>query len=314
MTDRTGFSATDAALAGFEIARREPLTVLAWSAVQAVVVLPLSLVLGSAVAPYQAQLQLTGARDPAAAAALLSHVLPLELLAMVVLLALFAVLYAAVYRTVLHPAATGLGRLRLGADELRVAGALVLLFLVTVGAIVAGTIVAALAAGALSLAVPALRALWTVAAVLAVIAGLIFVGVRLSLSPPMTFATARVTVFGSWALTRGRFWPLFGTYLVAGLLALALEIAVLAVFAVLAFVLGGGMEGLQAMTGGGARSGGAGLALAILFQLGGALLSGFITALLAAAPAAAYGQLAGAAPAATPVPATPGSDLPRFGR
>lgn len=42
---------------------------------------------------------------------------------------------------------------------------------------------------------------------------LIWLAVRLSLASPLTFDTRRVRVFGSFALTRGRFWSLLGAYL-----------------------------------------------------------------------------------------------------
>lgn len=319
MADKAGFSATDAALTGFEITRREPLTVLAWSAVQGVVLIPLSLAFASAMAPYQGRLQASGGKDPAVAAAMLSHVLPLQLLSAVLLTVLFAVLYGAVYRTVLRPQATGLGRLRLGAEELRVAGALVLLGLITVGVAIAAAIVAVVLVGVLSAAAPALRALWAVAAVVGVLGALVFVSVRLSLAPPLTFDTGRVDVTGSWRLTRGRFWALFGSYLVAGLLAVIVELAVLAVFVMLALPVVG-LPGVQALFDPRVQGpSGAPMALAVAFQVVGALLSGFATALLAGAPASAYAQLTGARGAApttagAPGSAPPRSDLPRFGR
>jgi hypothetical protein len=78
------------------------------------------------------------------------------------------------------------------------------------------------------------------------ICGLIYFSVRLSLASPLTFASGRIQVFGSWAMTRGRFWPLFGTYLIAFALGLVVT-ALTRIIAVLAVaILGGG--GQQAIT------------------------------------------------------------------
>ena len=60
-------------------------------------------------------------------------------------------------------------------------------------------------------------------AVLAIGGVFCFLSVRFSLAPALTFHTRRVNLFGSWALTRGRFWPIAGTYL----LTFALTIVVL---------------------------------------------------------------------------------------
>ena len=313
MTDKAGFSATDAALTGFEIARREPLTVLIWSAVQGLTLVPLGFALRAATAPYQAQLQAAGARDPALAAGLMAHVLPFQLGFAVVVLAILAVLYSAVYRTVLRPETTGPGRLRLGRDELRVAGSLVLLALLTFAIAIVGALAAGLVAGLLSAVAPGGRGLMSMLSVLAVLAGVIFVGVRLSLSPVMTFATGRVTVWGSWPLTRGRFWALFGSYLIAGLLGVIIELAVAAVFAAIALPVAG-FGAVQALFD--PRLQGSPTALLLAFQVVGAVVSGFMTALLAGAPAAAYARLSagGAVRAPGVAAAAPGSDLPRFGR
>ena len=61
--------------------------------------------------------------------------------------------------------------------------------------------------------------------VMVLFAALAWLAVRLSLASPLTFETRRVNLFGSFALTRGRFWPIFGTY--ALLIALALVVFLL---------------------------------------------------------------------------------------
>lgn len=311
MVHKAGFSATDAALAGFGLMRREPLNVLVWSVVQGLFGLALGAVTVAVAGPYMGALQRAqAARDPVAAAGALQRVAPVNLLISLLSLVLLTVIYAAVYRAVLRPKVLGLGRLRLGADELRVGLTLVVLFLLTLGLALAFALGGVLAATALSLAAPTLKGLWIVLAVAGAMAALVFAGVRLSLAPPNVFDTGRVNPFESWSLTRGRFWALLGTYLISGLLVLMAELALLAVFAAGAAAFGGGLTSLAAVFRPDMTSLDRHYTPAlIVLQLGGALLSGPVAAVLAGAPAHAYAQLRTAATTAAPV-----SDLPRFGR
>lgn len=82
---------------------------------------------------------------------------------------------------------------------------------------------------------------------LALLAAWIYVWVRLSLASPLTFATRRINLFGSWRLTRGIFWPMLGAYLVAGILAIVVSLLILAISAAVSAAVGGGLSGLQSM-------------------------------------------------------------------
>jgi hypothetical protein len=72
----------------------------------------------------------------------------------------------------------------------------------------------------------------------------IFVGVRFSLASAMTFASHRVDLFGSWAMTRGRFWALLGTYALAFVLSLVVATLTLAIGFFALGILGGGFGAL----------------------------------------------------------------------
>ena len=75
------------------------------------------------------------------------------------------------------------------------------------------------------------------------LAALIYVAVRLSLAPALTFESRRINLLGSWALTRGRFWPLLGAYvLTVALVAMVWILSQLVVLALGVVLSGGDMQ------------------------------------------------------------------------
>ena len=75
------------------------------------------------------------------------------------------------------------------------------------------------------------------------VAAYVYVMVRFSLASAMTFDTGKVSLLKSWRLTKGRFWPMFGAYLIAGILALVVGLLGLIVMYVAALL--GGVDGLS---------------------------------------------------------------------
>jgi hypothetical protein len=65
---------------------------------------------------------------------------------------------------------------------------------------------------------PGVGAVVALLLMLVLFCGGIFIWVRLSLTLPITFATARIGIDRSWALTRGHFWTLFVAFLVVGII------------------------------------------------------------------------------------------------
>ena len=240
------FSASEAAVEGFRIVQREPKTIAGWSLVQLVFGIAVTVVTVPFMRPLTAFQTLRSAgATPTPAEALaalepalgfLGAIIPLELV-------IFAVLSAAVYRTVLRPEDKGLARLRLGADELRmgilwielgllfwVIGTVVLMALVVMGVTI-GVAIGNAAGGTVAT---------VMVSYLVALAVMAWLAVRFSLAGPLTFVDRRVQLFSAWKLTRGRFWPLFGCYLLTFVFMLISAMVQLSVVAVASLAMSGG--------------------------------------------------------------------------
>jgi hypothetical protein len=218
----TGFSASDAAIDGFRVIREKWRLIVGWSAfnllalIILVVVATISIFIAAAVSPSPEAATTAGA--------VIGFIL-----AGLGTMTVEAVIVAGLYRAVLRPDEPGFLGLRLGLDEIR-------LVVVWVALITFAGVVSAIA---MNLAGPLGQAGGTalsVAVLLAILAATFYVFVRLSLAGPMTFDRRRITLAGSWRLTRGRFWALLGMC--------ALVICLLALAAVLGWFLMLGLTGL----------------------------------------------------------------------
>jgi len=222
------FSATDSAFEGFRLVRRNPIAVVAWTLVYLVYTLATLFAAGGmmrSMAVFMEQMEALEAGPPPSSPEALVPIMESYVAAMSHMawaiplsLAISAVLMAAIARAVLTPGAGGFGYLRLGMDEVRVfVVTLVIVILYTIAAVVA--FVAAVVIGAVAISVmDGWGALVMLATVLAAIAFVIWLGVRWSLAVPITVDQKRFAIFDSFAATRGRFWPLLGMALIAGVM------------------------------------------------------------------------------------------------
>jgi len=216
------FSPSEAAFEGFRIIRSHPGAVLGWAfayiLVQVVIGGLLLLLLGPQIATLS-----HGAGDTMSAESavgLMGSLGAVILLAIPLILLISAVFANAVFRTVLRPKDRGLFYLKLGGDEWRMFLLLLcwigLGILAEIGLVIAFLVLAAAVGTAVHASgggvSPRLLGV-LIGVVLFCVA--VWVLVRLSLSGPMTFAERRVSVFGSWRVTRGKFWSLLGCYLLS---------------------------------------------------------------------------------------------------
>jgi uncharacterized membrane protein len=205
------FSASEAALEGFRLTRERPGTIFGWGVVYTVCMFVIGQLMLFSLDPQLVEFTRKhefSAEDYKQIEGLLAQSWPAMLLVMVLVAGLFSTLMGGIYRLVLRPQERGFLHLRFGADELRLT--VLNLLLVAVGVLCLTAEIAALKVAQDQGAVGAL-----VAGVL--LALTVWLGVRLSLATPMTFDLRRFALREAWAASRGRFWPLLGMIILAGI-------------------------------------------------------------------------------------------------
>lgn len=207
------FSPSDAALEGFRLTREHPWTIMVWSGLYFVGVMVMGLVMVVAIGPKVVPLIKSGElghADTDALATLLSESWPAFFFVLAAVIFLYAVFTAGTYRLVMEPKPSGLAHLRFGVVETRLAVAHTAMWAIGIPVFVPSVF-------GFSVFINALQ---NVSSLLNVLAGfcifvvlsmpMAWIGVRLSLLTPMTFATHKIQLRRAWRMTRGHFWPLFG--------------------------------------------------------------------------------------------------------
>lgn len=228
------FSASDAAFEGFRLVRRNPMALVAWTLLYAVLSLASVFAMSNAIDPMiawgeraEALENATPSPTPAEVMAVFQDfgevILSLAWL-LPVSLVVGAVLMAAVARAVLNPRAGGFGYLRLGMDELRVFVVTLVLGILMVCAWLAVWLLIAVLAGIAGATGATWLWLFVVLGGLVGVAAIVWLAVRLSLAVPMTVAENRYAFFDSFGLTRGRFWPLLGMTVIVIVMVLVVQL------------------------------------------------------------------------------------------
>ncbi|MBA3048744.1 MAG: hypothetical protein KKG54_14445 [Alphaproteobacteria bacterium] len=245
------FSATDAAFEGFRVVRRQPMALIFWALFYLVVmVAALAMVGGSVIGLMGAAetLEQSGATSFEDVMPVLSGYMAIFAVILPVSLIASAMIYAAVARAVLRPSESAFGYLRLGMDEVRV---LVVSIVLTILFIVLSFVVFGIVGMVAGMSAAAdMPALWLVVVLLvcAAIALFIWLAVRLSLAIPITMAERRIAIFDSFAVTKGRFWPLLGMALLA--FVMSIVVSLLGSLVAMPIQLAtGGIEGLAGLEG-----------------------------------------------------------------
>lgn len=311
------FSPTEAALEGLRVSRERPTAILWWWA--AYIVFNVVQVGVSALTPFRRFDDLLPALQTAWQAALAhpndaavmsrytdlaEQAAPGLFLFAALGLAVYLILSTAALRAVLRPADQAFGYLRMSLDELRQFGLALVAFAAFMLYAFLISRLLALAIWGLGAVVPA-PALGLAAFIIIPLAFL-YPAVRLSLAPALTFADRRISLLRAWSLTRGRFWPLFGAYLIALTIAAVLWLAVSTLFVLFLLATGSplkppvlhGLAGLLSPA-------------ALLTLVVSSLLTALVGVIVNAPIAAAFRQLSEAGP--TPKPTLGPPPAPRSG-
>lgn len=242
----SSFSAVDAAFSGFRIARERPMLVVVWAIMMGLVSLGMALVTVLTLGPTLVEIQALGQAaeaDAQASLRLLGQMAPIFAITLPLSLLYYAIFQAASYRAVLRPGAGAMAYLRLGGDEVRQILVLIIQWAAAFGVYVVGVFAVVTLVALASVADQgALAAAAGILGGLGLIGALVFLFVRFSLAGPQTFAQGRVNIFGSWRLTRGRFWPILGAHLLAAIMGIIVWILVMAIATAAVALFGGGLS------------------------------------------------------------------------
>ncbi|WP_167300246.1 hypothetical protein [Sphingomonas leidyi] len=201
----------------FGLLRERPGAVVIWAVTYCVGSLAISLIMG---------LLMFGTVMPASAdagAALSVWAGPmfsLMLLLYLCLLLLVVVLMNAVFRAMLRPQEGGFAFMRLGMDEFRMLGLVVLVCVGVFAAVLIGELLLLLLITIIGFALGtgAIAGAISVVLALAFLCAMVWLEVRISLIFPLSFHRRRMSLDAAWELTRGRFWLLFACYFLIGLI------------------------------------------------------------------------------------------------
>lgn len=221
----TRFSASDAALEGFQVIRRDWRVIVGWAGFNLVAPVAAVAVFVIAGVVYSA----TAGGDASQFGEVVGG--PMLSLATLVIQMMIGM---AVYRLMFQPEEHGWLYLRFGPDELRGIG-VTLVLAAAVGAVI-------LLAVGVARAVQPISNAATVVVGLAAIAIAFWLVMRLGFAGPLCVAEKRIDFARSWRLSRGHTWSLVGMTILAGCLGLLMSVVVWGAFFLLTLSVVGFQE------------------------------------------------------------------------
>lgn len=240
-TGTMAFSASDAAFEGFRLMRRHPGTILIWSGIYFLGIAIIGFLMLLTLGPKFMELARKGQfmlNDPEMLGDALAGSWPAFFVVLLLTVLLSSIMTAGVFRLVMRPEDKGVVHLRVGKDEFRLVGANLLLIGIGILFLAPGFLAAGLAVEGGSLLATLIGFL--------ILGGGIYIGVRLALVTPMTFDIGKIALKEGWALTRGRFLPLFGMIVLA-VIFYVMTWMLVTVVAVIVGELSGGEDALAAL-------------------------------------------------------------------
>jgi hypothetical protein len=151
-------------------------------------------------------------------------------------------LYTGTLRAILRPSDASTAYLRLSRDEGRQ-----LMLALLLGAVFAVPAFAGLVFLRLSLNEDGTIHWSALGLYLALVGGLIYPAIRMSLAGPFTFDTGRIDLRASWSLTKDRFWSLLRGYLLNLLVMVAVAICIAIPLSLVSVLLLGGVQDMSAI-------------------------------------------------------------------
>ncbi len=245
------FSASDAAFVGFRLVREHPRTIAVWAVLMTVLSLLTSTLTIKVAGPQLNAFMALSADNNASPEEMVSFMgglAPLMGVSLIYSLALYSVMLAAVNRMVMQPGDSRSAYLRFGAEELRQAGALILVNLIFLAVYVTAILLSAILVGiGVAAGGGAIAALTGLIGFVGVACLMIYFAVRLSFASTMTFDTGRIAIRASWAMTKGHVGAMLGAYVLAIVMAVIVYLLIMTIVAAVGVIASGGIGGLGAL-------------------------------------------------------------------
>jgi hypothetical protein len=250
-------------------------------------------IFGSALAQMQTLPQGANA-DPTAALQMAGRLMGVLALMIPYYLLVGAIMTAAANRAVLEPDNSAFGYLRLGASELRILVVNLVIGVIIFFAYFAAAIIGGLFMGGFAVAArgnPAMAIPGVLIMVLAILSTVIFLAIKFALAPAQTLDTRSINIFGSWSLTKGRFWKLFCVYLLCTVIVAAVYIVLFVALLAVTGVSAAGIAGLAKLAPQPTSIAGVFAPMVLLYYLVFGLVGAFVLAMMLTPGAFIYQRL-----------------------